>query len=65
MKHLTQEEVNEQKKLYDEYLNSLKVGAEKTAFGIWLASVKFNKNKQNDKLNEILENHNKTISENL
>lgn len=42
MNNLTQAEVDEQKKLYDTWLNSMRVGKEHTAFGIWLACAKAN-----------------------
>lgn len=45
MIELTQEEVDYQKKLYDDWLNTVRNGKEYTAFGLWLASAKCNKNK--------------------
>jgi predicted Holliday junction resolvase-like endonuclease len=40
---LTQEEVNEQKKKFDEWLNHFKkTGVARTSFGIWLACARWN-----------------------
>lgn len=54
-KRLTQEQVDNEHKLYDEWLNSFKTdGVEKTAFSIWLACAKQHQNPANEEIAKAL-----------